>query len=167
MMCWPMGSSGDLAQRFTRCFAYFLEMALPLGLIWAAGQADGLAVWVAPEHRLTWALHPWDQPQILSLADDGGVRYQTFWDWVAAHEPTEPLWQLDSIAVEPGLQGRGIGKALIEAGLARASADRTGAYLSTGTAENVAIYRHCGFRVYDEADAPDEGPHIWFMRWDP
>jgi len=162
-----MGSSGDLSQRFTRCFAYFLELALPLGLVWVAGQADGVAVWIAPEQRGTWELHPWDQPQILALADDGGARYQAFWDWVAAHEPTEPLWQLDSIAVEPALQGGGIGRALIDAGLAMARADRTGAFLSTGTEENVAIYRHCGFRVYDEADAPEEGPHIWFMRWDP
>jgi hypothetical protein len=25
----------------------------------------------------------------------------------------------------------------------------------------------CGFRVYHEADAPDGGPRVWFMRWDP
>jgi GNAT superfamily N-acetyltransferase len=101
------------------------------------------------------------------MAEDGGQRYEAFWDWVATHDPTEPLWQLDSIAVEPKLQGRGIGSALIEAGLAMAGADRIGAFLSTGTQENVAIYGRCGFRVYDEVDAPDGGPRIWFMRWDP
>ena len=51
MMCWPMGSGGDLAARFTQCFVYFLEMALPLGIVYVAGQADGLAVWTAPEQR--------------------------------------------------------------------------------------------------------------------
>jgi hypothetical protein len=56
---------------------------------------------------------------------------------------------------------------LIEAGLARARAERTGAFLSTGTAANVAIYSRCGFRVYEEAQAPGGGPHIWFMRTDP
>jgi GNAT superfamily N-acetyltransferase len=167
MMCWPMGCGGDLVGRFTQCFTDFLEAAFPLGIVWVAGQADGVAVWIDPAQRRTWELHPWDQPQILAVADDGGSRYEAFWDWVAAHDPTEPAWQLDTIAVEPGLHGRGIGRALIEAGLARARADGTSAFLSTGTEANLAIYGRCGFRVYDEDDAPDGGPHVWFMRWNP
>jgi GNAT superfamily N-acetyltransferase len=168
MMRWPLGSEGDLEERFTRCFAYFLEAALPLGLVWEAGPGDGAAVWIAPEQSDVWDGHPWNQARILALADDdGGRRYDAFWDWVAKHDPPEPSWQLDSIAVAPELQGRGIGRTLIEAGLARARAERTGAFLSTGTEANVAIYARCGFRVYEEAQAPGGGPHIWFMRADP
>ena len=167
MMLWPLGSNGDVVECFTRCFAYFLEVALPLGLVWEAGRAEGAAVWISPEQSEVWEHHPWNQTRILGLAGDGGRRYDAFWDWVAMHDPPKPSWQLDSIAVHPALQGRGIGKALIEAGFARARADRTGAFLSTGTAANVTIYRRCGFRVYDEADAPEGGPRIWFMRWDP
>lgn len=167
MMRWPLGANADVVERFTRCFAYFLQAALPLGLVWEAGQAEGVAIWIPPGQSEAWEHHPWNQTRILGLADDGGRRYDAFWDWVATHEPPEPSWQLDSIAVQPELQGRGIGKALIEAGLGRARADRTGAFLSTGTAANVTIYGRCGFRVYDEADAPGGGPRIWFMRWDP
>jgi GNAT superfamily N-acetyltransferase len=173
MMRWPMGSGGDLAQRFTRCFAYFLEVALPLGIVWEAGEAgeageaDGVAVWIPPHQQEAWELHPWNQPRIHEVAEDGGRRYAEFWDWVATHEPTEPSWQLDTVAVKPERQGRGIGRKLIEAGMARARADGTSAFLSTGTAANLAIYGRCGFRVYDEADAPGGGPRIWFMRWDP
>jgi GNAT superfamily N-acetyltransferase len=167
MMSWPMGSSGDVAARFAGCFASFLEVALPLGVVWEAGQADGVAVWTSPEKRQSWEVHPWDQPRILAVAEDGGRRYQAFWEWVTTHDPVEPSWQLDTIAVEPELHGRGIGRALIEAGLARVRADGTSAFLSTGTRANVAIYGRCGFRVYHEADAPDGGPRVWFMRWDP
>jgi GNAT superfamily N-acetyltransferase len=124
-------------------------------------------VWIGPGQRDAWERDPWDQPQILAEAEDGGRRYQAFWEWVATHEPTEPSWQLDTIAVAPELYGRGIGRALIEVGLARARADRTSAFLSTGTPRNVAVYGRCGFRVYDEADARDGGPRVWFMRWDP
>jgi hypothetical protein len=56
---------------------------------------------------------------------------------------------------------------LIATGLALARADGVGAFLSTGTARNVTIYGRSGFRVVDEADAPDGGPRIYFMRWDP
>lgn len=167
MICWPLGSRGDLTERFRRCFAFFLDAALPLGVVWQAGQDDGAAVWIPPGQSAVWESHPWNQSRILALADDGGRRYDAFWDWVATHDPPKPSWQLDSIAVQPELQGRGIGRALIEAGLAQARADGTGAFLSTGTAANVIIYGRCGFRVYDEAHAPDGGPRIWFMRWDP
>lgn len=167
MMRWPLGSHGDLAERFTRCFAYFLEAAMPLGLVWEAGQAEGAAVWIPPERSHAWEGHPWNQSRILALADDGGRRYDAFWDWVGERDPAEASWQLDSIAVKPELQGGGIGRALIEAGLALARTDGIGAFLSTGTAANVVIYGRCGFRVYDEADAPDGGPRIWFMRWEP
>ncbi len=42
---------------------------------------------------------------ISALTDDGGRRYDAFWDWVDSHSPDEPLLQLDSIAVEPARQG--------------------------------------------------------------
>jgi GNAT superfamily N-acetyltransferase len=167
MMRWPMGEHGDVADRFTRCFAYFLAEVLGLGFVWETGDANGVAVWVPPDRSEAWEEHPWNQPRISALTDDGGRRYGAFWEWVDSHCPREPLWQLDSIAVEPAFQGRGVGRALIAAGLARARADGIGAFLSTGTPRNVSIYGRCGFRVVKDVDAPDGGPHIWFMRWDP
>ena len=67
MMRWPLGSEGDLEERFTRCFAYFLDAALPLGLVWEAGAGDGAAVWIAPEQSEVWDGHPWSQARILLL----------------------------------------------------------------------------------------------------
>jgi GNAT superfamily N-acetyltransferase len=167
MMRWPLGEPGNPVDRFTRCFAYCLEEVLPLGMVWEVGDAAGAAIWFPPGASASWETHPWDQPRIGALADDGGVRYDAFWGWVEAHSPAEPMWQLDSIAVDPIRQGQGFGAALIAAGLARARADGVGAFLSTGTARNVPIYGRCGFRVSEEAPAPGGGPRIWFMRWDP
>jgi GNAT superfamily N-acetyltransferase len=167
MMCWPMGEEPDPAERFTRCFGWFLESALELGLVWEAGTARGAAVWVPPGRFDAWGDHPWNQPRIRAEADDGGCRYDEFWRWVDRHSPRGPLWQLDSIAVDPVVQGHGYGGALILAGLARARSNGVGAFLSTGTERNVTIYGRYGFRVVDDLDAPDGGPHIWFMRWEP
>jgi GNAT superfamily N-acetyltransferase len=167
MMCWPMGAQGDLVERFTRCFDCFLAQAMPLQLVYESHEGRGAAVWIPPEHGLTWGEHPWNQASIHALADDGGLRYDAFWQWIDAHSPTEPLWQLDSIAVDPASQGRGIGHGLIEYGLARARGDGVGAFLSTGTPRNLGIYASAGFRVAEEASYPGGGPRIWFMRWDP
>jgi GNAT superfamily N-acetyltransferase len=166
MMRWPMGATPDPTGQCTRCFAYFLEIALGLGLVWEAGPAYGAAVWIPPGHLDDWDSHPWNQTRIHALTDDGGSRYDTFWRWVGAHSPSEKLWQLDSIAVDPSVQRRGFGGALIGAGLDRARADGVGAFLSTGTRHNVSIYERYGFHVVERAQAPDDGPRIWFMRWD-
>jgi GNAT superfamily N-acetyltransferase len=166
MMTWPLGDHGDLADRFTRCFSYFLEEVLRLGIVWEAGDGDGAAIWIPPRQFEGSERHPWYQERISELADDGGRRYVAFWDWVDSRTPAE-LWQLDTIGVDPPEQGRGIGRALIETGLARADDDRIGAFLSTGTRGNVSIYGRCGFRLVEDLDAPGGGPHIWFMRWDP
>jgi GNAT superfamily N-acetyltransferase len=167
MLRWPLGEPADVVERCTRCFAYFLEEALELGIVWTTTGAEAAAAWVPPAAAASWDRHPWNQPRIRALNDDGGRRYDAFWDWVYSHDPDEELWQLDSIAVEPESQGRGLGRALIEFGLERARSSGAGAFLSTGTPRNVGIYERFGFRVTDDADAPGAGPHIWFMRWEP
>jgi hypothetical protein len=43
-----MGETHDPTDQFTRCFAYFLEIALGLGFVTEAGRAKGAAVWIPP-----------------------------------------------------------------------------------------------------------------------
>lgn len=167
MMRWPMGEVEDIAHRFTLCFSYFLERVLERGLVWEAATAKGAAVSIPPQEFDSWESHPWNQPRISALSNDGGRRYDAFWRWIDARTPDGPLWQLDSIAVDPEAQGQGYGAALIASGLGRAQSEGAGAFLSTGTPRNVSIYEHCGFRVFDDAAAPGGGPYIRFLRWDP
>ncbi len=167
MMCWTLGNAPRSADRFTPFFAAFLDQVLGQSVVWEAGAACGAAVWVPPGRFEEWTDHPWNHPHILELTDDGGRRYDAFWRWVDMHGPAEPRWLLDSIAVDPAVQGRGYGTALIAAGLEQARADGIGAYLSTGTERNLATYRRLGFHVVEDVDAPEGGPHIWFMQWDP
>jgi ribosomal protein S18 acetylase RimI-like enzyme len=167
MMRWPMGEVDDPVECFTGCFALFLQVALELGLVSEAGNACGAAVWIPPDRFESWPDHPWNQPQIHALTDDGGRRYDEFWRWIESRSPSDRLWQLDSIAVDPRLQGRGFGGALIVKGQDRARTEGLGAFLSTGTERNVSIYGRYGFRVIDDEYAPNSGPRIWFMRWDP
>jgi hypothetical protein len=55
----------------------------------------------------------------------------------------------------------------VPARAAAAGAVGSRAFLSTDTRANVPVYGRCGFVVYEDADAPGGGPHVWFMRWDP
>jgi ribosomal protein S18 acetylase RimI-like enzyme len=104
---------------------------------------------------------------VYAESEAGASRFDAFWAWVQSKEPDDPLAQLDSLAVEPRAQGRGIGSALIEFALGRAGSSGYGVFLETGSPRNVPLYERHGFRVVDEADSPGGGPRIWFMRWDP
>jgi ribosomal protein S18 acetylase RimI-like enzyme len=167
MMLWSIGGEQSPAERFTCCFTYFLEAAVKLDLVWEVNSGKGGAVWIPPGRCDQWQVHPWNQERILQMCDDAGDRYNTFWSWIDVHSPNEPLWHLDSVAVDRKDQRRGYGGALIQAGLAQAKSSGLGAFLSTGAERNVAIYSRYGFRVAEHLDAPDGGPHIWFMEWEP
>jgi len=76
-------------------------------------------------------------------------------------------WYLWVLGVDTGLQGRGLGSALIQPVLARADRDGLSCYLETAKEINVRFYRKHGFEVVAEGDLPGGGPPYWTMRRDP
>lgn len=72
-------------------------------------------------------------------------------EW-ASHDPKTPHTHLGPIGVEPSMQGRRIGEALMHQYCDEL--DRTGAagYLETDRQENVRFYRRFGFSMADEID---------------
>jgi ribosomal protein S18 acetylase RimI-like enzyme len=63
------------------------------------------------------------------------------------YHPKEPHWYLPLIGVDPSRQGRGLGSALLKAGLARCDADGLPAYLESSSPRNVPLYERHGFEV--------------------
>jgi len=170
MMTWPLGGrSDDLEARCIRTYALYLEPLLEQGLVWETADGHGALVLVSPDQTDVWvdALTHVEGSTTHDVTDDGGMRHERFWGWVASKAPPEPFWHLDSVAVEPGWQGRGIGSALVEFALERARESKTAVILETGTTRNVPLYERLGFHVVEEADPPEGGPHVWFMRRDP
>ncbi|MVU82647.1 GNAT family N-acetyltransferase [Nocardia sp. ET3-3] len=87
------------------------------------------------------------------------VRWSNEW---AQRDPGEPHWHLGPVAVDPALQGLGIGTLMLTDFCARVDDRREVAYLETDKPENVRFYRRFGFEVVEEADVlavPN-----WFMR---
>jgi ribosomal protein S18 acetylase RimI-like enzyme len=65
----------------------------------------------------------------------------------AKHDPRKRHWHLGPIGVDPALQGRGVGKALLKSFLEAVDAQRSPAYLETDVDTNVALYEKFGFKV--------------------
>ena len=170
MLTWPLGGRGDdLEERCIRAYALYLGPLLDEGLVWEDADGHGALVLVPPDQTAVWddALTHVDDSTAHDVTDDGGLRHERFYGWVASRIPSEPLWHLDSVAVEPGWQGRGIGSALVAFGLEQTRASNTAVILETGTPRNVPLYERLGFHVVEETDSPEGGPHVWFMRRDP
>ena len=163
MIRWPMpgATPATLAELFGVILAPYAES----GVLWKIGGCDGGAAWLPPGVAGRFAeIEQSTRAAISSLTGDGGALYAAFWDWLDAHLPGEPCWFLDLVGVAPGAQGRGLSRALVGHGLARARADGCPAFLETGTPRNVPFYESFGFRVVGEQQAPDGGPVIWFMQ---
>ena len=81
-------------------------------------------------------------------------------EW-ARRDPREPHWHLGPVAVEPLLQGQGIGTAMLNAFCAVVDGTGPPAYLETDKHENVRLYRRFGFTVVESAQVL--GVPNWFM----
>jgi ribosomal protein S18 acetylase RimI-like enzyme len=82
-----------------------------------------------------------------------------------AHHCRERHWHVGPVGVEPGLQGRGIGRAIMTQLCEAMDARGEIAFLETETPDNVVFYRRLGFEVVSEAELT--GLHLWFMRRPP
>jgi len=81
---------------------------------------------------------------------------------IKQHLPQEGCWYLHYAGCHSQHRGKGYGGAAIRAGLERADAARSKAYLETADEANLAIYRALGFDVVQTWQVPD-GPQFWGM----
>jgi ribosomal protein S18 acetylase RimI-like enzyme len=81
---------------------------------------------------------------------------------VEAHMPAGDFWYLHIAGCDPAVQGKGLGAAVVRAGLSRA-AGRLPAYLETATERNLGFYRALGFEIVDDWHVPGGGPRFWSM----
>ena len=100
-------------------------------------------------------------PGVLRLGFGPARRAMTWLGAWAKHDIAEPHWHIGPVAVDPALQGQGIGSALMTA----VDAANGVAYLETDKDINVGFYEKQGFEVIAEdriLDTPN-----WFMRRPP
>lgn len=140
----------------------FLDVAshgAPIGadLSFDGDQAVGAAVWDPPGHKADveqWKLLPMLINVFRTRLRRGAAVEEIF----AKHRPKELHWYLSTIGAVH--QGRGIGTALMEHGLARVEGP---AYLESSNEANIPLYERFGFRVTDVITLPWNGPQVWPM----
>jgi ribosomal protein S18 acetylase RimI-like enzyme len=78
--------------------------------------------------------------------------------------PAAPVWYLQALGVHPDAQRRGVGAALLAAGLAMVDTDNQLCHLHTSDPANVEYYRRWGFELTQPAFAAgSNGPTYYGM----
>ncbi|WP_431955379.1 GNAT family N-acetyltransferase [Nocardia lijiangensis] len=145
---------------------FLTHIGLPHGRVWVAGESTAVAVWTTPATE-AGSVFAELAPRFAQLAGDRAAAYAAAEAALAPHRPTEPVWFLGTVGVDPDIQGRGLGAAVIRPGLEAAERAGVPAFLETSEERNVGFYERLGFRVTAAVDLPDGGPTTWAMLRDP
>jgi GNAT superfamily N-acetyltransferase len=170
VMSWIFRSDSERLARLERAFGLFLRRIwLPREECYAADRLFGAALWLPPG---TWHLRITDQlrllPSMIAVTGSNLPRLFMALNLIEKKHPSEPPhYYLAVLGVEPELQGRGFGGALMQPVLARCDRERIPAYLESSKRRNVVLYERHGFRVLEEVQLPRGGPPIWRMWREP
>lgn len=148
-----------------------LEYGLRHGRVTHSNEALATAIWIPPGHTIT----PSGMIRSGILGVPGRIGFRPFVRFMGANSVMgrlhkkyvpEPHWYLLIVGVDPELQGRGLGTALVTEGLARADQSACPCYLETSQERNLAFYERHGFAIVASAPLGKGGPTGWAMRRD-
>jgi GNAT superfamily N-acetyltransferase len=166
---WALPDAARRATVLQTFFAAITRLAAYHNETYTTADIQSLAVWYPPDPPPA-TRSQLKESGMLDLPDafgrDDYARFRAGIDVLERlrkRDMPQPHWYLAVLGVEPSMQGRGLGSALIAPVLERADAARLPCYLETEKEINLAFYRKHGFDVIVEDSIPDGGPRFWTM----
>jgi ribosomal protein S18 acetylase RimI-like enzyme len=159
----------DYAAGFRRFANVTGGPSLAAGAAYLADDGAAAALWLPPGiHADIDAIVPIVQafapPERLTVLTRVGEALARVGEELRAVHAGAPHWYLSMIGVDPVRQGRGLGSALLEAGLARCDAEGAMAYLESSNPKNVPLYERYGFEVLGVIEPEDFPPLTPMLR---
>ncbi|WP_085999025.1 GNAT family N-acetyltransferase [Nocardia higoensis] len=145
---------------------FLTHVGLPHGRVWVTDDCAAVAVWTTPDADLG-PVFARLAPRLAELAGDRAAAQDAAEAALAPHRPTEPVWFLGTVGVDPARQGAGLGRAVLAPGIAAAEAAGVPAFLETTGERNRRFYERLGFRVVATVTIPDDGPTTLAMLREP
>ncbi|MEU7041233.1 GNAT family N-acetyltransferase [Streptomyces varsoviensis] len=157
-------AADDHESRLGRFQELFLSrIGLAYGRVWVADEGRAVAAWTTPDQDPSPGFAEIG-PLIGDLAGDRAAVFEAVEAVLAPHRPSEPVWFLATVGVDPRSQRRGLGSAVLRPGLRAAADAGRPAFLETSSEQNVRFYERLGFAVTADVRLPDGGPRTWCMR---
>ena len=153
------------ARRLKKLIGWMTDQHLRLGLVLGTPDVSAVTLWREPGmvhyHEPLW--HP-GALRFIPIFGRHLPRALRTEEGISSHVPKGEDWlYLKMAGVHPDHQGKGLGGAVIRAGLARAAQRGVPSVLETATPSNVGLYQRLGYNVLSEWDVAGGGPHFWTM----
>lgn len=142
---WAFNSPDNYLNFFPSFAKLFGGMAFNNSTAWYIEDFAGAALWLPP------SVEP-DYEAVANLIKEAAPENKkpdlfNLMDQMEKYHPSEPLWYLPMIGVDPLYQNQGHGSALLKQALAFCDRDRTLAYLESSNPKNIPLYERHGFKV--------------------
>jgi ribosomal protein S18 acetylase RimI-like enzyme len=140
------------------------KRAIPAGHVWMSGDASACAVWLPPGAAASTPVSALQQLKLLpfyvKVCGFGRLkRGAAIADAMERAHPHEDHFYLFFMAVDPPLQGRGLGASILAATLAQIDATGMPAYLENSNPRNTRLYERAGF-VARSGISPEGAPPL-------
>ncbi|MEV0946108.1 GNAT family N-acetyltransferase [Rhodococcus sp. NPDC049939] len=142
---------------------FLQNVGLRCGRVWVSAAASAVAVWTTPDSPGLGEAFESISQRVNELCGDRAEAAARAEELIAPLRPSEPVWFLATVGVDPASQGRGLGRAVLGPGMRAAHAQGFPMYLETSLESNVGFYHRLGFDVVGSVDLPDGGPRTWAM----
>lgn len=153
---WMYPEPADHIRWFPSFVRAFAGKAFESGTAFISSDLAGAALWLPP------GVEP-DGEAIEVVVENSATEdikrhmpaiFEAMADW----HPKEPHWYLPMIGVDPFMQGKGIGSALVARSLELVDADELPAYLESSNPRNIGLYQRFGFEVVGSIKVGDAPP---------
>lgn len=157
---WFLPDPWQFMTYFSRLAQIHAGTVVEHGAAWRTADFRGAALWYPP------GIHP-DRAALGALIrealdDRWFEKTSPIFERMGTFAPAGPHWYLRQIGVDPALQRRRYGSALIETVLRECDATGVPAYLESSSPRNRALYERHGFVAIGEI-REGESPPIWPM----
>jgi GNAT superfamily N-acetyltransferase len=144
-------------------FDYSIQEGRELGrCVHLAHEAHGVAVWLLPQSPEVESQAAERKRTFLkaALTAEGCANYYRIIEFMSAKSATlvdEAAWYLSIVAVDPGAQGQGLGRKLLEPTIAEADRAGVTCYLERFSQPNLSFYQRLGFAAAARFTEPTTG----------
>ena len=137
-------------------FGALFDKRVRSGTVWVADDGLAASLWDAPEAS--------GSSDLSALGAGPQSRLQEYDAAIHGALPRIPFWYLGVLGTHPDAVGRGLGRAVMAAGIAAAAESGLPCVLETSTPRNLDFYGRDGWQVTGTVDAP---VRTWILRVNP
>ena len=154
-------------------FNKLLNYANHYGLVFADSKYRGISIWLGPKHtrllplgvlRSGLFLFPF---KVSHLELKRSIKLAQVSNQLHRQAVSTPHFYLEAVGVEPLHQGKGLGRALVQAGISRADELHIPSYLETHNPANLGFYQSLGFSIVGSEKPFPSAPQVWGLHREP